>query len=68
MLYSPSIDFDEILGLYHKLGGKVITIGSDAHRAQDVGRHIPYIQEELKKIGFTEICTFEKMKPVFHKL
>ncbi len=58
----------KILGFYHKLGGKVITIGSDAHRAQDVGRHIPYIQEELKKIGFTEICTFEKMKPIFHKL
>ena len=58
----------DILKLYHELGGKIITIGSDAHKAKNVGEHIPYIQEELKKIGFTDICTFDKMKPIFHKL
>lgn len=58
----------DILKLYHGLGGKIITIGSDAHKAENVGEHIPYIQEELKKIGFTDICTFDKMKPIFHKL
>lgn len=58
----------DILKLYHELGGKIITIGSDAHKAENVGEHIPYIQEELKKIGFTDICTFDKMKPIFHKL
>ena len=26
------------------------------------------IYEELKKIGFKYICTFENMKPVFHTL
>ena len=57
-----------VLKLYHELGGKIITIGSDAHKAEDVGTYIPYIQEELKKIGFNHICTFEKMKPIFHKL
>ena len=57
-----------ILKLYYELGGKIITIGSDAHKAKDVGDHIPYIQKELKKIGFSHICTFEKMKPVFHEL
>lgn len=58
----------DILKLYHGLGGKIITIGSDAHKAENVGEHIPYIQEELRKIGFTDICTFDKMKPIFHKL
>ena len=58
----------DILKLYHELGGKIITIGSDAHKAENVGEHIPYIQEELKKIGFIDICTFDKMKPIFHKL
>ena len=58
----------DILKLYHELGGKIITIGSDAHKAENVGEHIPYIQEELRKIGFTDICTFDKMKPIFHKL
>ena len=58
----------DILKLYHELGGQIITIGSDAHKAENVGEHIPYIQEELKKIGFIDICTFDKMKPIFHKL
>ena len=58
----------DILKLYHELGGKIITIGSDAHKAENVGEHIPYIQEELKKIGFIDICTFDKMKRIFHKL
>ena len=58
----------DMLKLYHGLGGKIITIGSDAHKAENVGEHIPYIQEELRKIGFTDICTFDKMKPIFHKL
>ena len=58
----------DILKLYHELGGKIITIGSDAHKAENVGEYIPYIQEELKKIGFIDICTFDKMKPIFHKL
>ena len=58
----------DILKLYYELGGKIITIGSDAHKAENVGEHIPYIQEELKKIGFIDICTFDKMKPIFHKL
>ncbi len=58
----------EILKMYYDLGGKVITVGSDSHRAKDIGRHITYIYEELKKIGFKYICTFENMKPVFHTL
>ena len=58
----------EILKMYYNLGGKVITVGSDSHRAKDIGRHIAYIYEELKKIGFKYICTFENMKPVFHTL
>ena len=58
----------EILALYHQLGGKIITIGSDAHNAESVGSHIAFIQQELKNIGFSYFCTFDKMKPVFHEL
>lgn len=62
---TPSRD---ILKLYYELGGKIITAGSDAHKAKDVGRHVKEIYDELKEIGFKEICTYEKMKPIFHKL
>ena len=58
----------EILRLYKELGGKVITIGSDTHEEAHVGYNIPFVKEELKKIGFEEFCTFENMKPIFHAL
>ncbi len=58
----------EILKLYHDLGGRIITIGSDSHAPDQLGAYIQEQKEELKKPGFTEYCTFEKMKPIFHPL
>lgn len=57
-----------ILKLYHDLGGTILTIGSDSHKEEQVGAHIEEIHEELKKIGFKQICTFDKMKPIFYDL
>lgn len=58
----------DILKLYRELGGTIVTIGSDAHKKEDVGEYIEYTQQELRKLGFEQFCTFEKMKPVFHDL
>lgn len=58
----------EILCLYHDLGGQILTIGSDAHTTRYLGDHIKEAQQILKEIGFTQICTFDRMQPVFHSL
>ena len=58
----------EILKLYKELGGTIITIGSDSHQEEHVGYNISYVKEELKKLGYKQWCTFEKMKPIFHNL
>ena len=58
----------EILELYHQLGGRILTIGSDAHAPDQLGDHIPEVQAVLKDIGFREFCTFEQMQPIFHPL
>lgn len=58
-----------ILKLYKDLGGQIITVGSDAHTTKYVADHLDDVYAILKnEIGFTEFCTFEKRKPVFHKL
>ena len=62
---TPSRD---ILKLYKKLGGKIITIGSDSHKPEHLGAFVDETKEELKALGFEYICTFDKMKPVYHKL
>lgn len=62
---SPSRD---ILKLYRELGGEILTIGSDSHKPEHLGAYIEETKEELKELGFHKICTFEKMKPVYHSL
>jgi histidinol-phosphatase (PHP family) len=57
-----------ILELYHRLGGKVITIGSDAHNTSRLGEKIGYAKQVLADIGFRQFCTFEKMKAIYWDL
>ncbi len=58
-----------ILKLYKDLGGKILTIGSDAHNTKFVNDHYDDAIEILKnEIGIDEICTFDKMVPTFHKI
>lgn len=58
-----------ILKLYKDLGGKVITVGSDAHMTEYLGDHIKDAYKILKEeMGFNEICTFDHMIPTFIKL
>lgn len=58
----------EVLKMYHRLGGEVITVGSDAHKKQDLGFRIAETYELLKEIGFKYITTFDQRKPNFVKL
>lgn len=62
---TPSI---KILKLYHELGGKIITIGSDSHKPEHLGYNIKEAKKILKNIGYTHFCTFDKMEPIFHTL
>lgn len=58
----------QILKLYRELGGRVITFGSDSHKPEHLGAHIPEVRERLRNLGFTEFCTYRHMQPVFHAL
>lgn len=57
-----------ILQLYHDLGGRIITIGSDAHNVKRLAEYVPESMQILRELGFKEFCTYEKMQPIFHKL
>lgn len=58
----------EILELYRKLGGEIITVGSDAHRLEHIGFGIPAAYEMLKGLGYRYVTIFEKMEPTFVKI
>ncbi|SCY04130.1 histidinol-phosphatase HisJ family protein [Alkaliphilus peptidifermentans] len=63
--YHPSLD---VFKLYHQLGGEIITIGSDAHRTDQLGFDLKNALKALDIIGFKYICTFDTMQPRFHKI
>ena len=52
---------------FRQLGGKVVTVGSDAHTQDRVGQYTRRACDALKDI-FGYVCTFVKREPVFHKL
>ncbi|MBR4881975.1 MAG: histidinol-phosphatase HisJ family protein [Clostridia bacterium] len=56
----PDLD---ILKLYYDMGGRLITVGSDAHCVEDIGCDIQRVYSELKEIGFTHITSFTNRKP-----
>lgn len=62
---TPSRD---ILKLYKELGGTILTIGSDAHKPEHLAAYVKETAQTLKEMGFPFICTFQNMKPIFHKL
>ena len=60
----PSYDF---VKRYRELGGKIITVGSDAHAPLRVGEHIDEALALAKEV-FGYVCTFDKRTPIFNKL
>lgn len=54
----------EALRLYKNMGGKIITLGSDAHFSKDIGYNIGKSINILKDEGFKKVYIFEKRKPL----
>lgn len=59
---------ERLLKRYRELKGEILTIGSDAHTPERVGTMAQENIELMRNIGFKYICTFEQMKPIFHKI
>lgn len=57
-----------VIRRYKELGGRIITIGSDAHKEQNVGAYIKEAVEIIQKAGFEEITLFQKREPRFVKI
>jgi len=53
----------DILGFYRELGGEIVTIGSDAHSTEDVGKGILDAAELIYESGFEYFTVFDKRKP-----
>ena len=59
----PTLDYFQ---RFYELGGKIVTVGSDAHDTGRAGQYTHEMTAELKKI-FGYVCTFENRQPIFHR-
>ena len=55
-----------VLRFYRELGGEILTIGSDAHRPEDVGAGFTEALKAAKAAGFRQIAMYEKRQPRFY--
>ena len=62
--YDQLLPNEEILKLYLQMGGKLLTLGSDAHKAEKLGKGFGQTVQLLKSLGVTELQYVKKRK--FH--
>lgn len=55
-----------ILERYAQLGGDIVTVGSDAHKPEAIGRGFDVAAELLASCGLRYVCTFEGRTPTHH--
>lgn len=63
--YGKTFPGIEHVKLYKDLGGELLSIGSDAHTVEDLGKGVAEGAEIAKAAGFSHICYFRNRKPVF---
>ncbi len=66
--YGKPFPDEELLKLYRDLGGKILTLGSDAHKPEDLGSGIAQGTKLAQSCGFDRICYFLQHEPHFIKL
>lgn len=58
----------DILRRYKELGGEILTIGSDAHTTEYIGKYFNDLVDIIKACGFEYYTIFKNRKPQFIKL
>lgn len=59
---------DDLIRFYKELGGELVTIGSDAHNARDIGADVKETAEKLRSFGFEYITRYKDKKPFMIKI
>ncbi len=57
-----------LLRWFKECGGRLVTLGSDAHRPADLAKGLLRAAELLQAAGFHQVTTFSDRKPVLHDL
>jgi histidinol-phosphatase (PHP family) len=59
---------EPIVSLYRRLGGEIVTVGSDAHYAENAGQDVIEGYRLLSRLGFQYVTVFRNRRPEFIKI
>ncbi|MCH5349426.1 MAG: histidinol-phosphatase HisJ family protein [Oscillospiraceae bacterium] len=54
--------------MFREMGGEILSIGSDSHTTEDLGKGIAEGAEIALEAGFAHLCYFKERKPQFIKI
>lgn len=57
-----------IIRRYKDLGGKIITVGSGAHEANELAKNFEMAYDIVESVGFDEVAIYHERKPDFVKI
>lgn len=63
-VFLPGVEY---LRRFKELGGRIVTVGSDAHDAKRPGQYCHEAAEMVREV-FGWVCTFAARQPIFHRL
>lgn len=55
---------EQVLQAYLARGGRLVTLGSDAHQVEHLAWRFPEVVGRLAEMGFPEVCFFRDRQPV----
>lgn len=66
--YDEWLPNKEVLELYMQMGGRLFTLGSDAHKAEKIGTGFAEVKAYLRQKGIDTLVYYKQRKPQFYKI
>lgn len=66
--YDEWLPNKEILALYIQMGGRLLTLGSDAHKSEKIGNGFEAVKAWLRQNGIDTLVYYRQRKPQFYKI
>lgn len=64
--YGDIVPSLEVFRMFRRAGGELVTIGTDAHRAEHIGGRLDDAMDLLAAAGFDRYAIYEKRRPVMY--
>ncbi len=66
--YDEWLPAKEIVDLYIEMGGRMFTLGSDAHKSEKIGNGFEEVKAYLRQKGIDTLVYYKQRKPQFYKI